>query len=450
MPRMTGPVSTSSHPHSAGPPAGRLRHAWVLIPAVLFFVYSGSFSSYPVVEQKVSAVGEADGASYSIIFRSFTLSHQFGDPYNLHDRTVGDVAQKHKLHHFIAAALGRVVYEGFRPLYRLAGLPPERAVYSVSALWTCLNLVLLALLLRGSNPHGNSVLPFLAFYGLSLTVWLFGSVPESWALSGSMFLAFVLLLRSGRAAPIPLAVLLGIFMLNNMALGALLALLWLRLWKGEPLGPRLLAKAGGVAALTIAVWLACLSLISIFDPMFRPDRFWMFSRWFRQYLHVDLPLTSAYVWKSALTNLFVNSLVTNQGDPNIPMEAMLTTLRTSRLGLAAIVAILLLLGLGVVRVIRAGRELWQRDRSMRTVLTEDALQPVIWCGVMVAVTLVLSYASGFIYAALVVPMLAMLLCRHLDLRIAAHRVIVLTAVAMLVVNNVDQVLRFRDILAATR
>jgi hypothetical protein len=447
---------TEASSESAGVPGRghgrrpRLRHGWVLLPIVLFFVYSASFSGYPVVEENVSAVGEADAASYSRIFRDFTLRHQFGNPYNLKGRTTADVAQKHKIHHVLSAALGRVLYEGFRPLYRLAGLPPTRAVYSVDAFWTCLNVVLLAFLLRGANPNGNPVLPFLLFYGVSLAPWLYGSVPDSWPLTATLFLTFLLLLRSGRVPLSALCVVLGVMMLNNMALGALLLPLFLRLWREEPLGIRSVSRAAALGTVTVGVWLASLSLLSLFDPMFRPDRFWAFSRWFRQFMHADLPLTSLYVWKSSLSNLFVNSVVTNQSDPNIAQEAMLITLRTSRLGAVAIAAVVTLLGLGLVRAVRYAAAVWRPEHALRAVLTDPDLLPVIWCGVMIAVTLALFYGGGFTYAALVVPMLAGILCRHLDLRVVAQRLLVYSAIGLVLVNNIDQVLQFRATLAAAR
>jgi hypothetical protein len=70
--------------------------------------------------------------------------------------------------------------------------------------------------------------------------------------------------------------------------------------------------------------------------------------------------------------------------------------------------------------------------------------------VMVAVTLAIYYSGGFTYAALTVPMMAVLLCRHLDLRRPLERALVWAGILLILVNNVDQVLQFRTALSKMR
>jgi len=79
-------------------------------------------------------------------------------------------------------------------------------------------------------------------------------------------------------------------------------------------------------------------------------------------------------------------------------------------------------------------------------LTDAGLFPALWCLVMIVVTVAIYYAGGFTYAALTTPMLAALLCRHLDLRRPLERALVWTAVAVIVINNLDQVRQFRAVL----
>ena len=423
------------------------RHGWLLVPFAFFWVYLLSFSAFPAaIESKVSVVGEADAASYSLLYREFELGRPIGNPFNLDNRSIADVAQKHKLHHVLSAALGRGLHDVVAPLYELLGVPRARAVYLPGALLGALNVVLLGLLLRRWNPRGNSTVPFLVFFGISLSPWLYTAVPDSWPLTIGLFLTFLLLAESDRMPTLGLAALLGVFMLNNMAIAALVGVLWLREWRRAPLSWPLIGRAALALGLAVGVWLAGLSLLALFDPGFRPDRYWAFSRWFRDFMGARLPPTDPYVWKSMLSNLFVNSVVTNQPDPNMPQEAMQHTIRSSLLGVAAIVA---LLGLGATALWRLARHAIAQARTggARGLLTHPALFPALWCVVMVMVTLALYYAGGFTYATLTVPMMAALLCSQLDLGKPLERVLVWGAVLLIVINNLDQVRQFRDALS---
>jgi hypothetical protein len=231
-------------------------------------------------------------------------------------------------------------------------------------------------------------------------------------------------------------------MLNNMAIAALVGVLWLREWRSAPVGVRLLARSAGALVVVLATWLAGLTGLSFFDPGFRPDHYWAFSRWFRDYMGATLPLTDPYVWKSVISNLLVNGVTTNQPDPNMPQEAMMATLRSSRLGAAAIVALAGLLLAATIRLVRYALAA-AREAGLRTALTDPAVFPALWCLVMIVVTVAIYYGGGFTYAALTTPMLAALLCRHLDLRRPVERVLVWAAVAVIVINNLDQVRQFR-------
>jgi hypothetical protein len=420
----------------------RFGPAWLLLPVAFLALYLVSFTGFPVIERAVSVVGEADAASYSILYREFELDTPIGNPFNLDGRSLADVAQKHKLHHVVSAAAGHGIYVAAAPVYRLLGMPDGWAVYLPGALVGALNIVLLALLLRGDNPHGNSVVPFVVLYGVSLSPWLYAAVPDSWPLTTALFLGFLVLARNERIPMFSLAALLGLFMLNNMAIAALVGVLWLREWRSAPVGVRLLARSAGALVVVLATWLAGLTGLSFFDPGFRPDHYWAFSRWFRDYMGATLPLTDPYVWKSVISNLLVNGVTTNQPDPNMPQEAMMATLRSSRLGAAAIVALAGLLLAATIRLVRYALAA-AREAGLRTALTDPAVFPALWCLVMIVVTVAIYYGGGFTYAALTTPMLAALLCRHLDLRRPVERVLVWAAVAVIVINNLDQVRQFR-------
>jgi hypothetical protein len=427
------------------PQPSRFGRVWLLLPVVFLALYLVSFTGFAAIERTVSIVGEADAASYRILYREFELDTPAGNPFNLDGRTLADVAQKHKLHHVGSAATGHAIYVLAAPVYRLLGMPEGWAVYLPGALVGAINIVLLALLLRADNPNGNSVIPFAVLYGVSLSPWLYAAVPDSWPLTAALFLAFLLLARNERLPMFGLAMLLGFFMLNNMAIATLVGVLWLREWRAGPLSIRLLGRSAGALVVVLATWLAGLTLLSLFDAGFRPDHYWAFSRWFRDYMGATLPLTDPFVWKSVVTNLFVNGVTTNQPDPNMPQEAMLETLRSSRLGAAAIGALAGLLLTATVRLFTHALAA-ARNGGLRAMLTDPGVFPALWCLVMIVVTVAIYYGGGFTYAALTTPMMAALLCRHLDLRRPVERALVWAAVAVIVINNLDQVRQFRAVL----
>lgn len=421
------------------------RYLWVALLPVAFVVYASSFHSFPVLDRKHSVLGDADAANFVLIVRDFSLTHRFGNEYARAPRTVGDNAQKHKIHHVVYGVVGNGVYRVLRPVYRLAGLSEHRAVYSVNAVIAVLNLVLLSFLLRRHNPAGNGAFPFLLLYAGALSTWCFSSVPESWPFSGTLVLAYLLLLGRRPFRPLTLAVVLGVIMLNNVYLAALGLLLALWIARTETRLGAVVGKTALAAGVSLASWLAGLTLVSFFDGSFRPDRFVHFTLWFKQFTDPTLPITSPYVWESAVSNLFVTSVVSNQPDPSVPQEALLSTLRGSPLGTAAVAAYLLLAAVAVVHLVRSVRAT-ARSGGWRGVLQDASLDLPAWCVIMLAVTVVIFYMSGFLYSTVVVPILAVFLCRYLDLRVTWQRALLYGTLALLVANNVSQVLVFRDAL----
>jgi hypothetical protein len=67
---------------------------------------------------------------------------------------------------------------------------------------------------------------------------------------------------------------------------------------------------------------------------------------------------------------------------------------------------------------------------------------------MLVVTVILFYASGFLYSAVVVPALALFLCQQLDLRIGWQRVLLYATLALIIINNAEQIAVFRQALMA--
>ena len=158
--------------------------------------------------------------------------------------------------------------------------------------------------------------------------------------------------------------------------------------------------------------------------------------------YFDLPRTDPYVWMSAGSNLFVNSVVSLQPDPAVPQEALKATLTGSPLGAAATVAWAALALAAAAGLVRA---LWRHPRA---VLRDPALDAGAWCAAMLGVTVALFYASGFLYSTVVLPAMAVLLCRHLDLRSGWRRALLWGTLALMLACNTFQVVQFRQALRA--
>jgi hypothetical protein len=408
-----------------------------------------SFRHYSIIDRKHSVLADADASNFKMLVEEFGFSRRLGDQYNAHNRGIGDNAEKHKIHHVLYAMVAHPIYRVARGLERLAGGSGDRAVYDVNAVITCLNVVLLALLLRVGNLAAPTALPFLALYAFSLSTWLYASVPESWPFSASLVLIFLLALERRQIPLFGLAALLGLFMLNNFALGALYLLLGLRVFADEPKVGAACRRLVGAGILTLAVWLGSLTILGLFDSGLRPDRFFHFTFWFRQYVAAGLPPWSPYVWKSVLSNLFVNSFASHPGDPSVPQEAFKLTLQSgSGLGIASVAAVLAFLGLTGARFGAHLRTAWRNGGWRNALRSGNAVTPAAWALIMVAVTIVLYYGSGFLYSTVVVPAVLLVAGRVLDLRRPADRWIVYGTLIAVVANNVTQVLAFRAALLA--
>jgi hypothetical protein len=421
--------------------------AWFAALGAGAALWSWSFSSFPGIDRKHSVLADADAANFKVLLEEFRLDRKFGNEYNAQQRSVGDNAQKHKIHHLLYPLVGHPVYLAARAAWAGLGFDATRAAYSVNAVITALNLVLLALLLRGPPARPGPIWPFLALYAFSLSTWLYASVPESWPLSGTIVLLFVLGLERG-LPQLGLAALLGIGMLNNMTLLALLGLVWLRqLSAGEP-PLRVAGRAAALLAVAVGTWLGALWLLSFFDPSLHPANLVRYTLWFKQFVSGGASALSLYAFKSALSGLFLSSVTSRQPDPTVPQESALYTLQGGGLGALALVMVALLLLLLAVRAVQGARARQAADRNWLARLDDPELRPLAWCAAMAVVTIVMYFAAGFLYSTTVVPLLALACRRNLDWQRRTDRAVVLVALLLVVVNNAMQVVEFRMALAA--
>jgi hypothetical protein len=431
-------------PGDSGPRTTIARRAWILVPILAFFVYAWSFNSFPAIERQKGLLGDA--GNFNVLLERWSLGTKLGNEYATNPRRLEDVAQKHKVHHALFGMLGRPVYLIAKPVYAAAGWDPAKAVYAVNALIGALTLVLLYYFLKYINRYGNPLTPFVALYAFSLSAWLWGSAPGSWPLSGACTL-LILYLSARRALPrAVLAAMLGVFMLNNMTLGVLVIALGVPIIAEErPLLGRL-ARWASLGLIAGGVWLGLLMLLSYFDDSFRPDRVIAYSAWFKQYLGETAPLTSLYPWKSILSNMFVTAFASNQPNPRIPPEAVLFTLRGGGIGAVSTLAVVALLSAAIWNGVTTLRG-QARQEGWRRLLQEELTIPlVVHCMVLIGVTAALSYTSGLWYAPTYLPLVVILLCRYLDLRERRWQLLTYGTIALVIINNVVQIDRFRDAL----
>lgn len=419
--------------------------AIVLLPLALF-LYATSFNDLPIIERKHSVLGDADASNYALLLRNFELDKKMGNEWNAHHRSIGDNAQKHKLHHIDYAIVGSAIYRIAAPLYERLGMPRGDALYAVNAIISIINMLLLALLLKGSKREGNSILPFVIFYAVTLSTWVFSSVPESWPFSATLVMLFMLALRRRPIRPVLLGCFLGVIMLNNIFMAALAVLAWWQIAGEKTSAVNRLKRSAVVCAVAGVTWVGSLFVLSRYDSSFRPDNFVRYTIWFKQFTGLDLPRTDPYVWKSAGTNLFVNSIASNQPDPSLPQEALQTTLQGSTLGLFTTAAYLLLF---LVAAITFGARAVQslRGGGFRSLVTLSSTDAALWCVTMLCVTVVLFYASGFLYSAVVLPALMIFLASNLDLRSRWQQLLFYATLLLIVINNAAQIAAFHKALA---
>lgn len=447
---MSDSVASESGPapaYSASSPSSRrgLPIPWVVLAMVMFVVYARSFSGFPQVEQVLGSVGKTVPAPYIRLWHGFSLSTPMGDKYRAQGRTFDDVAEKHRVHHPLSAAAGHALVPVFAAVYRAIGLPEREAPFVVNALWGALNILLLGMLLRRWGD-GRPILPFLVLYAVSLTPWVHSAMPDSWQFTVVLLQVFLLLAASPRVPMTATAAVLGVFMLNNMAMGAIILFLWLARWHEPPRLGALVRRVLLLTGITLATWIAGLTVLSLFDPAFRLDHLMAYSAWFRRYLGGSLPVWDSYVWKGMLSTLFVTAIATNQADPDVPVEALLYTLQGSWLGRLAVLALVATYGLAAYRGWTAWRAWRRRGGNLVELFGEPGTAAAAFCVVMVFVNLALYPGGSFTYANILVPVLIVALFRGLDLRRWPERAVVLAAVLLVVINNVDEIAGYRAVL----
>lgn len=221
-------------------------------------------------------IAQADIGSYVYAAKAFSLSAHYGDHF-APLRCLDVVAQEHKIKHVLFFILSAPLVE----LAQLAGFSTFAALKLFNAVVGGVGVLLSCRLFRVAGVAPALIAPLGALVTVTPGYLLYASVPESWPLSGALGVGLLLLGLRDRP-PLPLlAVLTAVAMLNNPVLGAAMVVPVVM----TLIGPRtdrvqaaLKACLAGVAAAMI--WLAMLTLLSVWEEGFRPDRYLAFLRWF--------------------------------------------------------------------------------------------------------------------------------------------------------------------------
>jgi len=429
--------------------SGRIeKHIWLLVLPVAFWVYAASFNSMPALEKDHSILGESDAAAFIVLISDFSLSKTYGDPYRLEGRRLEDVAQKHKIHHIFYVVVASMLYKVFSVLYMLLGLPSKQALYAINAALGCVNICLLYQLLKKIDVGKKYKAVFIVLYAFSLSSWIFHSVPESWPFSATLVLLFLVLHFNLRVNMFALAAYVGFAMLNNVFLGTLCFFLIIGAWVHSNTLKLFIGKSLAGIATAIFVWLALMTLLSVFDAGFRPDHYFQYTLWFKSHIAPPIRILDTYYWKAALTQLYFTSIFSNQSNPNVPQESLLYTLQQSRLGMAALASYMcLLLALGWSGIRHVVAQLGERgkfDNLLATAYFPMALYAFAW----LFLTVMMDTLGGFLYSTIVTPLIVAALYRFTDWQRRTHKILWTTTLLLVLVNNIQQIMIFRDSLLA--
>jgi hypothetical protein len=431
-------------------PATSLRafRKYFLIPAIFLaslIVYSVSFNHFAVLSEK-SVLAQADSVYFQILIQDFHLSKKYGNEYTIKGRSDYDRAQKHKIHHVLYAIFASALYAMLSSVFRVVGIGSGQALYTVNAVIGCINLALLYLLLRHFNSRYRSVALYLVMYAFSLSTWIYCSLPESWPFSAALTLAFLCLFYIRRQNYLLLAVLAGVFMLNNIMLGFLSMFLIVGFLNDSRDVVSAVKKIVLSLAVTLSTWFVCLSGLSYFDSSLSPWNVIRYSAWHRNVIISAPSVFDLYTWKAVLSNLLINTVVSNQSDPSVPTEAVINTFKQSYLGgFTTIVFGLLLLSVCVNVALFLKRQI-STGRGWRVLVENYEFHLMLYCAGWVVICSVVMATASFMYSAVVLPVYMMIICRFVNEEKPYLNVLVHSSAILIVLNNAVQVLKFRGAL----
>lgn len=420
----------------------------LLLVPVAFFVYSNSFNKFEILNNKIDVLADCDSASYAILMKDFHLSKIYGNEYNTTNRNLGDIAQKHKIHHFLYVSSGSLLYKLFLNLYRLFGVNDENyALYSINAFITCCNILLLNALLNIIKPNNNKKFVFLVLYAFSLSTWIYASILDSWPFTTMLILIFFILLFKYRCNTVFMSILVGMFMLSNVILGSLATILIISSYANYKNFNSFFVKSVLAIFLAISTWAFSMFILSIYDNSMMPINYFKYTLWFNNFISYKRHFYDLYVLKVVISNLFINSILSNQPNPIVPQEALRYTFETSNFGLIATVVYLLFIGKMFINMFDNSKAIVCDKVRLKILLGEIHVNLLIYGFALALLPLLWFPPASFLYSLTFVPYLIMACYNYFNYNKLLDTVLLYGATIMVVTNNLFQIVKFREVLS---
>jgi hypothetical protein len=343
--------------------------------------------------------------------------------------------------------VGSPIYQFFSYAYQKLGIAGIQPVYSVNALIACLNIGLFYYVVSGFSGNKRTAILFTVLYAFSLSTWVLGSVVESWTFSTTLVLLFVLFFRKFPDRYVLLSLFAGIAMLNNIFLIVLIFFLVVRHAMKCDNFMRFLSRSVFSGFLALATWAVLMSLLSFFDASLSPVNYFRYTLWFKEHLAPPIRFSDIYFWKVAITNLFINSILSNQSDPNIPNEAILLTFRQSLLGAVSTIVYLSLFAMTAYRAVLFYAKKIKETGITRRIMELPAISIVAFCLLWTIMAIILDPGAGFLYSSLILPFMMVLFQEFLELNVRIDRYLLYATIVFVIINNANQILKFRAMLS---
>jgi len=413
-----------------------------LLAACLGVLYPLTFQDRPVIEQKNDAIMEADASDY--------LRLLLDSRWRRYLDSRSEALQRSELRKVVHHVAYFPVAEGVSWTLRLlaapfGGLSPRGAIFAVNGVLTALSIVLFTGLLRRFGAGGSFA--FVVLYACALATWVYAAVPDTWVLSGTLVLLTLVMAAVGSRRPalasIGVALGVGLFMLNAFTLVCLVLVLVPRAARESATLPGLVWRAAGLGLLAVLVWAAALSTLALTQPAFALPRFVSDTLAFRSGFEGGLGVWSPLRWGFTFVHMFVLSVIANQDQLNFSGATLLRTVRHVPFGTLGVLVHLVALAIVSVGLVREAVE----AGSVRAFLSRDHVGWALFAGAFYAVGTVGLYADVLVYSPAVLPVLVLLVARYVGTATPPMRVLAWVLAALVVINSVEQVLRFRVLLA---
>lgn len=423
----------------------RWRFASIGIVLATFLLYSSTFIDRPIILDRIDAILDADTPQFAALFQRYSPGYVYGVADQMVRGTLDDLTQGHKIRHTLVAMVGRVAFLVLHPLELTLPLPASWTTFAVNALFGAINMGLFLAIARTFMVSGTVLFAMAGLYALAISSWIGASIPEWGTISAMMNLTALWVVRRG-FHPVWLGVVVGAALLNSLIHLLLLGVLGLHdLRKGVAL-PRVILRNAQAAAVAVGIFTASLTLLSLGgDEFYQVPRFLKLWRWYsveRMPYILSLreapPASSRYAIRHSLAATFGASVVSNQEDRNFPAEGFEWTLLHGGLGSWAAATWLLLLVTAAVLVFR--QRPWQRPWWNSTPLLPELvlIAGLHWLSVHTSF-----WTAAMLHSVQVVPVFLLALAAVLDTRRVLGARLLVAAVGLFIVNNVQQVSRLR-------